>query len=103
MKQKLLKYIREGRTPTVTLWVTVAMFMLASIAMIGVVRSRIEIKEKNEQLKQLNEQYDKKTLENEALKELLTNGTDEYIERRAREDLDMVLPGERVYIVRAGN
>ena len=103
MKKKILKYIREGKTPTLAVWVTVAMFMLAAVAFIGVVRSRIEIKEKSEQLKQLNEQYEKKLLEKEALNELLTNGTDEYIERRAREDLDMVLPGERVYIVRAGN
>ena len=73
------------------------------LAVVALVQSRNEINERYEELAALELQCEQQLLENEALEDLLNNSDDEYIERKAREELDYVLPGERVYIVRSGN
>jgi len=68
----------------------------------GIVQSKSSIKSRQEELLQIQEQCEQQRMENEALSELLENSDAEYIEQMAREELDYVLPGERVYIVRPG-
>ncbi len=66
--------------------------------------SRNTIREKQAQLDAIEAQCAVQEMENEALRNLINNSDDdEYIERKAREELDFVLPGERVYIITSGN
>ena len=106
MRKRFLDLIRNGKkrakVPAIVTWGFVAAGVLTIIAAIGVFRTQAEIREQRAKLEQLTVECQLQTSENEALDELLNNGS-EYIERRAREDLDMVLPGERVYIIRAGS
>ena len=102
MKNWVLNLIRNDDTPQWARWTFLLVFVVTVIFGIGAIRTRVEIKEQNKKLEQITEECVLQKNENEALNELLLNGS-EYIERRAREDMDMVLPGERVYIVRAGN
>ncbi len=74
------------------------------LAAIVLMHSSSSLKEKQAELDALIAQCDLQQMENEALRELMNNSDDdEYIERKAREELDFVLPGERVYIIRSGS
>lgn len=70
---------------------------------IALMQSRSTLKEKQAELDAILEQCSIQEMENEALQDIMNNSDDEYIERKAREELDYVLPGERVYIIRSGN
>lgn len=69
------------------------------LLIVGLVQCRSAIKTKKAELESIQMQCELQQIENDALDELLKNSNDEYIERKAREELDYVLPGERVYIV----
>ncbi|MBQ9994127.1 MAG: septum formation initiator family protein [Clostridia bacterium] len=73
------------------------------LVLVALIQSRVEIREKQETLDSILVQCEEQQMQNDALSDLLNNSDDEYIERKAREELDYVLPGERVYIVRYGN
>lgn len=73
------------------------------LLLFAIAQSRAAIKSSREELLQIQAQCELQQIENNALRELLENSDAEYIERKAREELDYVLPGERVYIVRSGN
>ena len=78
--------------------------LVVLLVVIALMQSRNTIKEKQAELDSILAMCDEQQMENDALRELMNNSDDdEYIERKAREDLDYVLPGERVYIVRSGN
>lgn len=78
--------------------------VIASILLVfAIAQSRAAIKSADEELQQLRDQCEQQEIENNALRELLENSDSEYIERKAREELDYVFPGERVYVVRSGN
>ena len=81
-----------------------AVGLVVLLVVIALVQSRNTINEKQAELDAILAMCDEQQLENDALRELMNNSDDdEYIERKAREDLDYVLPGERVYIIRSGN
>jgi len=84
-------------------FVYAALILVIILLFFGISQSRAAIKTSQEELLQIQAQCELQQIENDALSELLANSDDEYIERKAREDLDYVLPGERVYIVRPGN
>lgn len=67
------------------------------------VQLQSEISSKRQELDLLQQQIAEQQLKNEELNILLADGGDQYIRRKAREELDLVLPGERVYIVRSGS
>ena len=73
------------------------------LVLVALIQSRVEIREKQETLDSILVQCEEQQMQNDALSDLLNNSDDEYIERKVREELDYVLPGERVYIVRYGN
>ena len=102
MRKRFFDSIRYRSTPGWVTWVSIAGCLLMIFAIVGIVRTQVKISEQREKLAQLEAECRMQESENKALDELLNNGS-EYIERRAREDLDMVLPGERVYIIRAGS
>jgi len=80
-----------------------ALALVLVLLVVGLAQSRSAIKTKKAELEAIQMQCELQQIENDALDELLKNSDDEYIERKAREELDYVLPGERVYIVRSGN
>ncbi len=73
------------------------------IMCIAVLQSYVSIGDKQKEYDELVERYNAQLLENDELNALLEESDDEYIERVAREKLDMVYPGERVFINSAGN
>lgn len=83
--------------------VTVAVVFLLVFCVVALVQSRSDIKSKRQELASIQAQCVNQQMENDALNDMLNNSDAEYIERKAREDLDYVLPGERVYIIRSGN
>lgn len=70
---------------------------------IALVQSQSTLREKQAELDAILAQCDMQQMENDALEDLMNNSDAEYIERKAREELDYVLPGERVYIIKSGN
>lgn len=80
-----------------------AVGLVVLLVVVALVQSRNSIKEKQAELDAIKAQCDMQQMENDALRDLMNNSDDEYIERKAREELDYVLPGERVYIIRSGN
>ena len=75
---------------------------LIIIGVISLVRARIDISSKARELEAVTAQYEEQLAMNNELANLLNNSDDQYIEEKAREELDMVFPGERVYIIRPG-
>lgn len=73
------------------------------IMCIAVLQSYVSIGDKQKEYDALVEKYNEQVLQNAELNALLEESDDEYIERVAREKLDMVYPGERVFINSAGN
>ncbi len=78
----------------------VIMFLVMGIA---VLQSYVSIGEKQKEYDELVEQYNVQLMQNAELTALLEESDDEYIERVARERLDLVYPGERVFINSSGN
>lgn len=78
----------------------VIVFLLMGIT---VVQSYASIADKRAEYDELVEKYNEQLLQNEEIAALLEESYDEYIERVAREKLDMVYPGERVFINSSGN
>jgi len=77
--------------------------LVVLLMFIALMQSGSTLKEKQAELDAILAQCELQKMENDALQDLMNNSDDEYIERKAREELDYVLPGERVYIIRSGN
>ncbi len=77
-----------------------ALFIILLVA--SIIHTNSSIKSEEIKLEELLNQCEIQQVENDALKELIENSDDEYIERKARE-MGYVKPGERVYLVRSGN
>ena len=77
--------------------------VLALVALIGYfiinsIQLRMDIKDKTEQVSELSEQISEQDKANAELEEILDSENEsEYLEQYAREELDYVMPGERVY------
>ena len=77
--------------------------VLALVALIGYfiinsIQLRMDIKNKTEQVSDLSEQISQQDKANAELEEILDSENEsEYLEQYAREELDYVMPGERVY------
>lgn len=87
-----------------------AKLVLISVACVSVVtgmvmlaKSQMSISEKQKILDNLNTQISQQKAANDELEQKLNGDLDEYIEDYARDKLDMVKPGEHVYINTAGN
>lgn len=100
IRKNLKKF--SQKLPKVTM-VYIAFVIFMGIVLMSMLRSYSAIQTKRAELEQVQAQCELQQMENDALSELLENSDAEYIERKAREELDYVLPGERVYIIRPGN
>ena len=80
----------------------IAVLVIGAFAIGTLVRQQITVNEKQAILDELDRKIAEQKLANTELEEKLDGNLDEYIELYARENLDMVKPGERVYINTAG-
>jgi len=77
--------------------------VLALVALIGYfiinsIQLRMDIKDKTDEVSELSEQISVQDEENKQLEDILNNENEsEYLQQYAREELDYVMPGERVY------
>ena len=72
--------------------------VIAVSALVSLTKAQLTVNEKERTLAELDRQIAQQTLDNKELDERLHGDLDQYIEAYAREKLDMVKPGERVYI-----
>lgn len=77
--------------------------VLALVALIGYfiinsIQLRMDIKDKTDEVSELSEQISVQDEENKQLEDILNSENEsEYLQQYAREELDYVMPGERVY------
>ncbi len=77
--------------------------VLALVALIGYfiinsIQLRLDIKDKTDEVSELSEQISAQDEENKQLEDILNSENEsEYLQQFAREELDYVMPGERVY------
>lgn len=77
--------------------------VLALVALIGYfiinsIQLRMDIKDKTDEVSELSEQISAQDEENQQLEDILNSENEsEYLQQYAREELDYVMPGERVY------
>lgn len=77
--------------------------VLALVALIGYfiinsIQLRMDIKDKTDEVSELSEQISAQDEENKELENILNSENEsEYLQQYAREELDYVMPGERVY------
>lgn len=83
----------------------IAIFTFAVYAVITLVNQYIEISDKKQQLEELQNQIVVQEIKNDSIKEVKNYSDKElagYIEEIAREDLDYIEEGERIFINIAG-
>ncbi len=89
-----------------SLLLRVAIFAFAVYTVVALVNQQVQISEKRQQLASVKQQIQIQEIKNEDIKHALSTGANEssdYIERVAREGLNLAKPGERVFVNIAGN
>ena len=84
----------------------VAIFAFAVYTVVALVNQQVQISEKRQELASVKQQIQIQEIKNEDIKHALNTGANEnsdYIERIAREGLNLAKPGERVFVNIAGN
>ena len=76
--------------------------VVAVIVVVSVTKSQISVSEKQQILDDLDAKIAQQELDNAELEQLINGDLNAYIEDYARDKLDMVKPGERVYINTVG-
>lgn len=103
-KHKVRRTEHKGsNNSNVLLAVYLVMAVLFAACFISLTRSQISISKKQKVLDELNYKIDAQVAANAEVQSKLNGSLDEYIEDYARDKLDMVKPGERVYINTAGD
>ena len=102
---RIMKVIKRKKQRG-SLLLKLAIFAFAAYIVFALVNQQVQIKEKSQELADLQEQVETQKIKNEDMKHALNadeEETKEYIERVAREDLDYAKPGERVFVNIAGD
>ncbi|MBQ5321493.1 MAG: septum formation initiator family protein [Oscillospiraceae bacterium] len=82
---------------------SLVLLIFAGYIIYSIFSTQIDIANKKAELAKLSAQVQEVELSNEEMQGLLDScDTEAYIERIAREKLDYVYPGERVYVDRSG-
>ena len=84
----------------------VAIVAFAVDTVVALVNQQVQISEKRQELASVKQQIQIQEIKNEDIKHALNTGANEnsdYIERIAREGLNLAKPGERVFVNIAGN
>lgn len=88
---------------TTKIVISIAVTVTAVVCLVSLTKSQLTINEKQRILNELDMQIAQQQLDNDELKDRINGDLDQYIEAYARENLDMVKPGERVYINTVGD
>lgn len=89
-----------------SLMLRLAVFAFAAYMLVALVNQQIQIQEKRRELDTAKQQIQIQEIQNEDLKHAFSAGENDesdYIERKAREELDYAKPGERVFVNIAGH
>ena len=98
-KEKKLHKFLGNRRNIILLAACVLMFILLTTTLI---QKRAMLDSATQRLQSLNDRLAAINLDNDKYKSMLQSDISIYVEQKAREDLDMVKPGERVYIFNEG-
>lgn len=86
---------KKGR---VSIVLVLALVALVGYFVITTIQLRMDIKDKEAQVSDLSEQIATQDKANEELEDVLNDENESaYLEQYAREELDYIMPGERVY------
>lgn len=83
-----------------------AICAFAAYTLVLLINQQVEISQKRQELDALKRQIQIQEIKNGDIKQALTSGVtgnSDYMEQVAREGLDLVKPGERVFVNIAGN
>lgn len=100
-----MKVIKKQK-PKKRILLHLAIFIFAVYMFWGLVNQQIKISDKRRQLAQTKQQIQVQEIKNKDLENALKTGVDsssDYIEQKARDELDYAKPGERVFVNIAGN
>ena len=82
----------------VSIVLVLALEALIGYFIINSIQLRLDIKDKTDEVSELSEQISAQDEENKQLEDILNSENEsEYLQQFAREELDYVMPGERVY------
>lgn len=98
--------VLEKEKPKKSFLLRLAVFAFAAYLLIALVNQQITIQAKRRELAAAKQQIQIQEVKNEDLKHAFGSGTkkdSDYIERKAREELDYAKPGERVFVNIAGH
>lgn len=97
--------VNTFRTMSFTTKIVVSLIVMtvAVTALVSLTKSQLTVNEKQRTLDELDRKIAQQKLDNKELEDKLNGDLDQYIEAYAREKLDMVKPGERVYINTVGD
>lgn len=79
----------------------IALFAFAMYIIVSIVNQQIQIGHKKQELSVIQQQLTVQNLKNEELKSVIENGStdsDEFIDRKAREELNYAKPNERIFV-----
>ncbi|MVB10342.1 Septum formation initiator [Caprobacter fermentans] len=83
-----------------------AVFIFGAYMLVALVNQQIEIQGKRQELTAAKQQIQIQEIKNDDLKQAFSTGADDerdYMERKAREELNYAKPGERVFVNIAGH
>lgn len=98
--------VLEKQKPKKSFLLRLAVFALAAYMLVALVNQQLKIQQKRQQLESAKQQISIQEIQNEDLKHAFSTGTggqNDYIERKAREELGYAKPGERVFVNIAGH
>ncbi len=89
-----------------SLLLRLAIFAFAVYTVVALVNQQVQISQKRQELDSVKQQIQIQEIKNEDIKHALSTGANasgDYMERVAREGLNLAKPGERVFVNIAGN
>jgi len=98
--------VLENQKPKKSFLLRLAVFAFAAYMLVSLVNQQIEVQKERRELETVKQQIQIQEIQNEDLKHAFSSGANnksDYIERKAREELDYAKPGERVFVNIAGH
>ncbi|XOQ44722.1 MAG: Septum formation initiator [Clostridium sp.] len=93
--------VLENRKPKKIFLLRLAVFVFAAYMLVTLINQQLQIQKKRQELQMIQQQIKIQEIKNADLKHALSTEADsesDYIERKAREELDYAKPGERVFV-----
>ena len=93
--------VLKNQKPKKNFFLRLAVLVFAAYMLVALVNQQIQIQQKRQELQTIQQQIQIQEIKNEDLKHAFSTEADQesdYIERKAREELDYAKPGERVFV-----